>query len=473
MRKLFSPVIALIRRFPLGSFLTVLALLVGLIFISNQIGKPTEETATEEPIVKQVSTYRVSGNVAEPVYVTVQAKVESNGSLRVLAQQAGVVQKVHIDEGEKVQKGGSVVTLSSTYNGSSAPALQRQLAQTQYNTAVETYDIQKSLIATQRQVAETQSDNAAQLREIAQTSVTDVEGLTSYNVDIKNRLLASLEVLEQDPQSNAALITQTRSQIAQIESGLLQLRAQYRQNELQAQASAPPAELSRLGKEATLQQLQLQERTLETTKQAALLQLKLAQLQEASLSPTAPKAAVVERVYVREGQTVTPGMPLYQLRYEGNPAPVKLVAAMSGELAKRVLKTEKVAIAQKAVAVDVDSYYVSQDATDGVLYSLTAYADGQQLMNGSFVTINVPVQPNIEGTILLPVDITYQSQNGAYVYVLGTDETGNSIASVRQIELGQVVGSFVEVLSGLEGDVQVITDRTVLEGDRVEIKPEV
>ena len=69
-------------------------------------------------------------------------------------------------------------------------------------------------------------------------------------------------------------------------------------------------------------------------------------------------------------------------------------------------------------------------------------------------------------SIYIPLDAIYQSETGAYVY-LAVDNR----AVVRSIELGEVIGSYVAVTSGLAHGDTIILDRTVLDGTLIEAAP--
>lgn len=452
----FSALLGWIQHFPVVSFLAVLALFLGLIFLGNLLRQPKvdEETLAAKPPM-DVAVLETAADKA--TYYPIQAKVEANRSIKVLAQQPGVVQMVVADEGTSVKKGQKVVVLASTYSGASAPALQTQLAQTQYNSTVETYGTQKSMIATQRQIAETQAENSEEMLAMTDRSISDTTNVIDLNESLRNSLRDSLEILAQDPETNAAAIGQTRGTIAQLEGGLAQLYAGLRSAKYQADPSSPPQELAKLSREATLKQLELQEKGLDTAKRAAEIQLKLAQLQEALMVPTAPQAGIVERVYVKPGETVAPGAPLYQLRLGNASKSVKLVGFLSSDVAKRVARGEKLML-DNGVVTD---YYISEEPTDGFSHVVTGYADEIDASSGEYVTLSLPLMATLENSVLLPIDAVYQTQNGAFVYVVMND-----VAEEKVLQLGNVFGGLVEA-KGLDASEKVILNRNVTEGSRV------
>ena len=88
------------------------------------------------------------------------------------------------------------------------------------------------------------------------------------------------------------------------------------------------------------------------------------------------------------------------------------------------------------------------------------------LTDATYVNVKIPIgvanTTNIDPFI--PLDSVIQTQEEAFVYV-----AENGIANVKKISLGQIQGRFVEVLSGLPKEAEVIIDRNVIEGDKVSV----
>jgi multidrug efflux pump subunit AcrA (membrane-fusion protein) len=69
----------------------------------------------------------------------------------------------------------------------------------------------------------------------------------------------------------------------------------------------------------------------------------------------------------------------------------------------------------------------------------------------------------------IPLDAIYQTDSESYVYITVADH-GAIHAQSKKIELGEVVGDFVEVKSGITAGDKIILDRTIIEGDLLKIK---
>ena len=121
--------------------------------------------------------------------------------------------------------------------------------------------------------------------------------------------------------------------------------------------------------------------------------------------------------------------------------------------------------------IAVTPYHVSTQATAGQLYTVVYdVPEAQQrfVTANSFVSINVPIAPAevvAAQDPFIPVDAVYQSQDKAYVLVV---EKG--VAVTKEIQLGNVYGSYVEALRGLSSGDHIILDRTVIAGEKITIQ---
>ena len=88
------------------------------------------------------------------------------------------------------------------------------------------------------------------------------------------------------------------------------------------------------------------------------------------------------------------------------------------------------------------------------------------MTNGSFIGIDLSIEgQSISGAFpYVPLDSVFQTQDTAYIYVADGDK-----AASRDVVLGEVIGSNVEIREGLRGGDQVILNRNVLSGDKIQI----
>ncbi|MEK7570758.1 MAG: HlyD family efflux transporter periplasmic adaptor subunit [Patescibacteria group bacterium] len=459
----YTKVTAFIKRKPLGSLVIAFLLLFVVLFV-GQVLRHTEKEVVAQPQTKKVKVY----SIGDTPKATFQAAVEKEGVVEITAQTAGIVQYVAVTEGTSVDRGQTLVSLSSNYQGGNAASVQRQIAQEQYQNVVDTFDKQKDTIAKQKDIATRTDENTDRMREISQKSNEDTNSQidnTNYQIDQLNDALDILEnagVSDQDEE-----VQSIEGQIKQAESGLLQLRSSQRTLEYQGSIDNPPAKLSDLQKDLTLQQLDIQERALQMNREVARLQVSLAYVSEAMMAPASPFAGTVERIYVNPGESVSPGTVLAVV--SGTEKKATAVLQVPQSIAHIISKGEPSTLTISDEEVSVTPYYVSSEATDGNLYSVfydIPEKKSGSLSDGDYLSIAVPVDTAKTSSVdpYVPVDAVYQTQDASYVLVIR-----NGKAETRSVKLGSVYGNSVQVVSGLQFGDQVILDRNVIAGDKISI----
>ncbi len=450
-----------IDKKPLTAFFAVLAVLFVLIFVGSIIRKPKAEKEVTPP-VKEVQAY----SIGSAPTLKVQAQIEKSGIVKIVAQAPGIVNTINISEGQEVGKGYTLIGLSSNYQGGNAPGVQREIASATYKNTKDTFDTQKEIIKKQRETADKTDANADQLRDITSKSVEDTKSLLSLNQEIVSSLQSTLQGLESTNQngSNDAQILQTKQIISQYQSAVNQLQAAQRNSEFQSAGDKPPANLSDLGRDIAQKQLDLQEKALTLSLEVSSLQLKLAQIQESTMYPAAPFSGVVERVYVTVGEAVTPGTPLAVIH---GAQTLKAVARVPRDIAQKLSQVDLATLTIGNKRYQTAPTYISTEATDGSLYSVIFdVPDGYQnnLSDNEYITVELPVGFASTSTSVpfVPLDAIYQSTNGSYVFVIQNDK-----AVTKKIKLGQILGQYAQVESGLSKGDQIILSRTVISGDRI------
>src|SRR5260221_9193191 len=106
------------------------------VVIANQLRKPPAEVALTAPAPKVVNVYQIG---ATP-NIQMQAKIEKSGVIQIVAQSAGIVQKINKNEGDHVKRGTQLFSLSTSYQGGNISSLNRQLAQKNFAFLSNNYD---------------------------------------------------------------------------------------------------------------------------------------------------------------------------------------------------------------------------------------------------------------------------------------------------------------------------------------------
>jgi len=254
---------------------------------------------------------------------------------------------------------------------------------------------------------------------------------------------------------------------SQFTAGNNQAKAGLRSAELSADEEKPGNQLFNLQKDLTLKQLGIQEKSLELSRETSALQLKLAQINESMMFPASPFEGVIDRVHVRPGQSVQPGTILITL--SGSEKSITAVAYVPLSTAARVSLIENSRIFIGTQIFESTPTFISGEATDGQLYSIvyTIPVDhSQHLTDQSFVNIEIPIGVPDTGSVIpfIPIDSIFQTQDDTFVFV-----AENATAISRIVILGEVTGSFVEVVEGLKSSDQVILNRNVIDGDKIEL----
>lgn len=453
--------IIFIRDKPLTSFFLILLILLILIVTGNFLTAQKPEAQKKE-IIKNVQIYQIG----QRPKVSLQAKIEKSGVIKINSLTAGIIQSINFKEGMQVDKGAVLVNMSSNYQGGNAFSVARQIAQKQYQNAKDTFDTQKDVLKIQRDIISQTQSNASQLRDIQSESIQDTQGLIDLNQSILDTLSQNEADLEKNNTGgvNDTAILQIKSQRAQTQASLNQLRSGLRQTQFQAASDKPPAELATLQKDLTLKQLDIQQKTLELGIEVSRLQLILAQINEALFFPTSPFTAIVQRVYAKEGQSVIPGTPL--LTISATEDPITAVVNLPQNLAGAVSSVEPSLIHINDKVLDLNPNFISTEATDGTLYSVIYIIPDEfskDLTEGGNITVEIPIGLETNSAIpFIPLDAVYQSSDKSNVLVVEKDK-----AISKTVILGNVFGKFVEVRSGLLQKDKVILNRNILTGDKV------
>lgn len=461
-KNIYPKIKSFIKKRPLASFFVALFILFVLILL-NSLLTPKAEVIETVNVPKQVDVVNIGGAAR----ATFSGKVEKDGVVKIVAQTPGIVSSVNVYEGQEVWRGNILVNLANNYQGGNALSVSRQLASLQYQNVKDTYDIQKDLLGKQKELANKGDENQDELRDITDKSLEETRNIISLNDQIISSLQTNLD--QALTGGNQQEILTARQLLVQARSGNSQINQALRGAEYQANGDNPPAALSNLGKDIALKQLELQEKALDLSKEASRLQLVLAQISEATMYPASPFNGVVERVYVSVGDSVSPGTPLAVVK--SNSTDGTIVVKVPLDTAVKISRFEEATLEIKGKKYNVLPSYISTEATDGQLASVMFSIPDEALdkvSDGEYVKVNLPIGlPDTINTIpFLPIDIVYQTQDGSYVYVI---ENGKAVA--RQINLGDVVGGNVAVLSGLKDQDRVILERNIIAGEKVEVTP--
>ena len=477
LQSALSKILGFLRRFAFATFIIFLLFLFGVIVSGNALRKapPNPEEPEHHPI--PVSVFKQD----EQPMLDLTARVEKAGVVTIVAQASGIVQKIHVTEGKEVKDSGRIVSLSTNYQGGNAQTVSRQLADRNNQFSQETYDLQKDLINRQKELARKGETVERELREIGRKSIEDTKATVSANEDLLKAIEAQIKALEDTNVggANDALILTAKQGRAGVLAALINLRAGLHATEYQAADDKTPAKIGEEARDVTIKQLELQEKSLDLSKDVASLNSKLARVMEQTMFPAAPCGGVIERIHVRSGQAVNPGTPIATLRTDHTQA--NAIIAVPGEIARQVNRMEPSNVMVNGKAVPLFPRYISTEATEGSLYAIhyTLPDDfGKLVTEGTTLAVQVPIggKKLTSHEVIAPIDAIYQTPSKAYLYVIKTATASavagqsGQVAELREVELGQVTGEYVQVHKGIDPSDPIITSRGVTEGQKVTTK---
>jgi len=116
-RRQYKRATKFIKSKPFTAFLVALLLLFLVILAGSFLNKPVEQKQAAA-LTKSVHTYKIGSSPK----VSFQAKIDKAGVIKIVALAPGIVQHISVKEGDTVNKGTQLLTMSTNYQGGSAPA---------------------------------------------------------------------------------------------------------------------------------------------------------------------------------------------------------------------------------------------------------------------------------------------------------------------------------------------------------------
>jgi multidrug efflux pump subunit AcrA (membrane-fusion protein) len=450
---------------PMTSFFAVLGVILALIIVGNFLNKPKVVPPEEIHPVKAVSAY----NIGTAPKITVSAQTKKSGVIQVVALSGGIIDKINVQEGVHVSRGDQLFAMSNNYKGENTATVQRQIDATNYAGALATFPKQKEILEKKKEQADKVHENTDELRELTRESLDGTRSLVQENEDYLKLLRDRLNAITPDA-SNPAYTT-LKNQVIQLQGTVNQAHDQLRRDEYTSNEDNAPAKNDQLTKEITKKDLDVQIKQLEVNLAVKGLQAKVSQIQESLMFPTAPFSGTIQRVFVKEKQQVGQGTALLVISQDVEDDPITAVAFVSADVAKRVSRIEPstLHIGNKSTYTSIPSF-VSTEAVQGTLYAVYYPIPEQyskDVVSEGFISVDMPI--GMADTTMIatyvPLDAIYQTRERAYVFVIN----GNTAQS-RDVQLGQVYGDSVEILSGLKNGDQVILNRNIIAGDQIQVQ---
>lgn len=215
----------------------------------------------------------------------------------------------------------------------------------------------------------------------------------------------------------------------------------------------------------TRKQLTIQKRNAELTSEVATLQKQKATVASALYTPSTPSKSTVERVHVSPGQYVTPGTVLATLRLSNTDTILEMLVPLTIASILDVRTPSILTIG--AETRELFPIALSEEAVRGQQYSALYMLDAKDapyFADKSFVSIDIPLERVNGKKFLIPIDAVSVARDAQYVFIA---EEG--FARSKRVTTGNVYGGYVEISHGITPNDQIILNRNILDGDRIDI----
>jgi len=206
---------------------------------------------------------------------------------------------------------------------------------------------------------------------------------------------------------------------------------------------------------------ELQLETSKLQKEIADLNYKIAQITANTTRVLAPFAGTVEKVYVQEGEYVSPGTPVAVIQ-GGETWCIQV--PVSGKLAQQIDKTGQLTVKTGDQEIMIPINHVTRAPVNGQLFEVLAVIPeesrvGSLVLEDQSYEVELPLLSVSlsEGNSFIPLDAVFVTNTERFVYVV---EDG--VASKQTVTTGEIIGTSIEITDGLSQDDQVILDRRVV-----------
>lgn len=450
--------LATIKTYISSKRLPLTIILLALLGVSLVAAQFTRAEEVETPPVEQAATVETLDLTSWQPQLDLTVVVEDESSTTLIAQTPGVVSNIYLTAGANINAYQTLVRLSSTYTGGSQAALTKDIAKLGLDQATISLSRTSESVSQARAIADANRDNTQKLADIANQSLAATEEI----IKLSQKAVADLEsqiALTVDPQTKQTL----EGQLIGLKASLLQTKTGYDNAKYANDRENPPGQLSRLSRDSIYTQTQLQLEMARIGRQIAELNYQAAALGESLTRVSAPYAGKVEAIFVNVGDSVNPGTPI--ARISRGQKSFSLKASLSGQVASLIKPNSSARLELPYQTIEVPLKWISTTSVQGNLYQLSLDLPAsyyEQIYPGQTLRLQAPLIGSSTNR-LVPLTSVYVTSRQSFVYVVEENR-----AATRVVELGQIRGTQIEILSGLTGDETLIVSRNISEGQLVE-----
>lgn len=224
--------------------------------------------------------------------------------------------------------------------------------------------------------------------------------------------------------------------------------------------------LSNTEEDLALARLKKDRATRKSTLEQSILSTQLTNVSDAALKPKIFTSGTVQSIRVKRGDLVTTGQVLATI---STPRGAITLEAFLDPKAIRLFDPTKEAtlLIGKETIMLLPTYFSQGENENGlfsVLFTLSP-AMAEKITNGEYLTISLPLRHQMNTLALIPIDSLFQDENTASVLI-----ERDGIAVPQIVTVGNLYGSYAEILSGLTNTDRVILSRSVIAGDHISVQ---
>lgn len=438
----------------------LLAVVFGAAFFTK---KPAQEPEVAAPAPLKVKTITIGKQDSS---LETAGTVQNLSAVTLVAQTAGPIRKIYTSEGQTLKKGQSVISQETGYGTGNAAAIGAQVAEKNLAIAETTLNSTVQSVSKAREMADKNRENTEELRKISAASIDGTRKIVDTTKQVISKIEADIAAT-----SDATIIQGLRQQLINYQNILVSSESQLRNIEYSTNTDKAPTKLADFAKDQVYISTQLQLDTAKLGKEISELSLRSARITASLATVRTPFAGTVEKVFVTQGQYVAPGTPVARLT--GTTAKLCLVVPISGFSAASIDENASVSIDVDGRQELVPITHISSTPTNGQLYEVLVNLPesfANSVYEGQTLNVSLPTnQARIDkpGSQFVPLEAVFVTNTERYVYVY---ENGTAVR--RLIKTNNIVGNDIEVTEGLNIGDQVIVDRRVFEGQKVEAIPD-
>ncbi len=223
--------------------------------------------------------------------------------------------------------------------------------------------------------------------------------------------------------------------------------------------------LSNTEEDLALAQLKKDRATRKSTLEQSALSVQLTNLSDAVLKPKIFTNGTLQSIRVKRGDLVTTGQILATLSTPQGATTLEAFLDSKTVLLFDPTREAILTIGNEKLSL-LPTYFAQSENENGLFSILFTLSEtlSKKITNGEYLSISLPLRHHTDALALIPIDALFQDETTASVLV-----EHEGIAVSKSVTIGNLYGSYAEILSGLTETDRVILSRSIIAGDHITI----